>query len=149
MMERSIQMSVYKAEATENEMKQEAVRRLRLLKLSETVVRSFESDGLVSLSQEVMGEIFLQSSDSGLEELIVKFQREYQCLVYHAILNDIPGMGEKWSLLFVSPAASDWEGERKQMSKNRLVYAYMISDMETGIGGIVVEPAGGGLRRIA
>jgi len=148
-MERSIRMSVYKVEAAENEMKQEAVRRLRLLKLSEAAVRSFERDGRVSLSQEAMGENFLQGSDSELEDLIVKFQREYQCLVYHAILNDIPGMGEIWSLLFVSPAASDWESERRQLSKNGLVYAYVISDMETGIGEIAVEPAGGGLRRLA
>jgi len=116
-MERSERMSVYTVEASENEMKQEAIRRLRLLKLSEAVVRSFERDGRVSLSREAMGEIFLQSSDSELEELIVKFQREFQCLVYHAILNDIPGMGEIWSLLFVSPASSDSESEKSSCRK--------------------------------
>jgi len=141
-------MSVYKVEATANEMKQEAVRRMRLLKLGEDVVRDFEQDNQVSLSQEFTGEIMLFFPDSGLEELIAGFQREYECLVYHVILNEIPGMGEICSLLFVSPTSSAWEGEREWLSANGLVYAYVSSDMETGICEIGVMPSGRGLSRI-
>jgi len=141
-------MSVYKIEATANEMKQEAVRRLRLLKLSADVVEIFEQDDQVSLSQELKGEILLFFPDSGLEELIADFQREYECLVYHAILNEIPGMGEMCSLLFVSPASSEWEEEREWLSTNGLAYAYVSSEMETGIGEIGVMLSGRGLRRV-
>jgi len=141
-------MSVYHVETSEGEMKREAVRRLQLLKLSEAVVQSFQQEDQVYFSEEAEGEILLRPSDGKLMEQIAEFQKEYQCLVYHAILNYIPGMGEIWSLLFVSPTSSDWEGEREELSGCGLVYAYVISDMETGIGEIVVEPAEEGLRRV-
>ena len=36
------------------------------------------------------------------------------------------------SLLFVSPASSDWKGEQKYINSSGLVYAYVESEMEDG-----------------
>lgn len=61
---------------------------------------------------------------------------------------DSPMVGECWSLLFVSPASSDWKGEQKYINSSGLVYAYVESEMEDGISEIMVQPQDGGLIRL-
>ena len=46
-------MSIYKKEASLEEMKREAIRRMELLKLDARTIRDFERDGSVSLSQQI------------------------------------------------------------------------------------------------
>ena len=48
-------MSIYKKEASLEEMKREAIRRMGLLKLDARTIRDFERDGSVSLSQQICG----------------------------------------------------------------------------------------------
>ena len=105
-------MSIYKKEASLEEMKREAISRMELLKLDAQTVREFEQDGSVSLSQQIGDQVFLHSSDDEICERVKRFEQEYECLVYHVLWADSPMVGECWSLLFVSPASSDWKGEQ-------------------------------------
>ena len=57
-------------------------------------------------------------------------------------------VGECWSLLFVSPASSDWNSERKYIESSGLVYAYVESEMEDGVSEIMVQPQDGSLIRL-
>lgn len=141
-------MSIYEKEASLEEMKQEAIRRMELLKLDTRTIRAFEQNGSVSLSQQFGEQVFLQPSDDESGERIKRFEQEYECLVYHILWADAPMVGECWNLLFVSPASSDWNGERKHIKSAGLVYAYVESEMEDGVSEIMTEPRDGGLIRL-
>ena len=141
-------MSIYKKEASLEEMKREAIRRMELLKLDARTIRDFEWDGSVSLSQQIGDQIFLQPSDDEISALVKRFEQGYECLVYHVLWADSPMVGECWSLLFVSPASSDWNSERKYIESYGLVYAYVESEMEDGVSEIMVQPQNGSLIRL-
>ena len=141
-------MSTYKKEASLEEMKRETIRRMELLKLDARTIRDFERDGSVSLSQQIGDQIFLQPSDDEISARVKRFEQGYECLVYHVIWADSPMVGECWSLLFVSPASSDWNSERKYIESSGLVYAYVESEMEDGVSEIRVQPQNGSLIRL-
>ena len=126
-------MSIYKKEASLEEMKRETIRRMELLKLDARTIRDFERDGSVSLSQQIGDQIFLQPSDDEISARVKRFEQGYECLVYHVLWADSPMVGECWSLLFVSPASSDWNSERKYIESSGLVYAYVEPEMEAGV----------------
>ena len=141
-------MSIYKKEASQEEMKQEAVLRMELLGLDPQIVQSFQLEGTVSLSEQVSQQVILRPADDEVEGWIKNFEEEYECLVYHVLRAQNPMVGDCWSLLFVSPASSDWQGEQRYIKNSGLVYAYSSSEMEEGVSEIVVEKQGGGLARI-
>ena len=141
-------MSIYKKEASLEEMKRETIRRMELLKLDARTIRDFERDGSVSLSQQIGDQIFLQPSDDEISARVKRFEQGYECLVYHVLWADSPMVGECWSLLFVSPASSDWNSERKYIESSGLVYAYVASEMEDGVSEIMVQPQNGSLIRL-
>lgn len=141
-------MSTYKKEASLEEMKRETIRRMELLKLDARTIRDFEWDGSVSLSQQIGDQIFLQPSDDEISARVKRFEQGYECLVYHVLWADSPMVGECWSLLFVSPASSDWNSERKYIESSGLVYAYVESEMEDGVSEIMVQPQNGSLIRL-
>ena len=145
---RNLNMSIYKKEASLEEMKREAIRRMELLKLDARTIRDFERDGSVSLSQQIGDQIFLQPSDDEISARVKRFEQGYECLVYHVLWADSPMVGECWSLLFVSPASSDWKGEQKYINSSGLIYAYVESEMEDGVSEIMVQPQDGGLIRL-
>ena len=138
-------MSIYKKEASLEEMKRETIRRMELLKLDARTIRDFERDGSVSLSQQIGDQIFLQPSDDEISARVKRFEQGYEYLVYHVLWADSPMVGKCWSLLFVSPASSDWNSERKYIESSGLVYAYVESEMEDGVSEIMVQPQNGSL----
>ena len=141
-------MSIYKKEASLEEMKRETIRRMELLKLDARTIRDFEWDGSVSLSQQIGDQIFLQPSDDEISARVKRFEQGYEYLVYHVLWADSPMVGKCWSLLFVSPASSDWNSERKYIESSGLVYAYVESEMEDGVSEIMVQPQNGSLIRL-
>ena len=141
-------MSIYKKEASLEEMKREAISRMELLKLDTQTIQDFERDGSVNLSQQLGDQVFLQPSDDEISERVKRFEQEYECLVYHVLWADSPMAGECWSLLFVSPTSSDWSSERKYIKSSGLVCAYVESEMEDGVSEIMAEPRDGGLIRL-
>ena len=54
-------MSIYKKEASLEEMKREAISRMELLKLDTQTIQDFERDGSVNLSQQLGDQVFLHS----------------------------------------------------------------------------------------
>lgn len=141
-------MSIYKKEATQEEMKQEAVLRMELLGLDAQTIQDFQRSGTVRMSRQSGRHILTQPADGELEQQIRRFEEEYECLVYHALWSKNPMVGECWSLLFVSPASSDWKDERSYIESSKLTYANSCSELEEGISEIMVEPRDGGLARI-
>lgn len=131
------------------EMKREAVLRMEKLGIGADTIQLFQSEGLVSTSEQLNQGVLICLTDGEEDERIRKFEEEYECLVYHVLSSQNPMVGDCCSLLFVSPASSDWKSEKSYIESSRLVYAYSSSEMEEGVSEIMVEPRDGGLVRIA
>lgn len=140
-------MSIYKNEANNEEMKQEAVLRMQMLGLDDQIIQLFQEKSVVSLSQQIGKQVILSPADE-FDRQIQCFEEEYECLVYHVLQSENPIVGCCWSLLFVSPTSSDWKSEQYYLRSSGLVYTYSYSEMEEGVSEIVAEPRDGGLARI-
>lgn len=62
--------------------KQEALKRMKLLKLYPNIVKEFEKDGIVNLSENGG---FLYWLDSNQKAIVDRFETENNALVYHVI----------------------------------------------------------------
>lgn len=60
--------------------KQEAISRTRMLKLSDNVIKEFEKDGIVNMSEN---DGFLYWLDSDQQEMVTNFEAEHNAVVYH------------------------------------------------------------------
>ena len=128
--------------------KEEALARMRALKIFPETVTQFKEDGYVSVSEPPFGAFFW----AGAEDLkrIENFERKYNALVY-VVIRSYTSLGKMDSYLFVSDYDEEWEMDRKGI-KNGEVLAYVYNhDMPdcSEIGGIGIVPtAAAELRRI-
>ena len=88
---------------TKEQKKQEALERMKLLSLYPNIIREFEKDGIVNMSENGG---FLYWLDDEQKEFVSDFEEENNALVYHVIHNYTEA-GEMLTFLYVS----DYEEE--------------------------------------
>lgn len=127
--------------------KQEALERMKMLKLSKNIITEFEKENKVNLSEN--GGI-LYWLDSKQQEMVANFEAEHDALVYH-VIHDYTMFGELYSLLFVSKYEEEWEDEREDLKDGyALVYVRNVTDeICSEFGSIGIRPQFGGLERTA
>lgn len=127
--------------------KQEAIARMQMLKLSPNIIKEFEKDGIVNLSEN--GGI-LYWLDSDQQAIVDEFQSEHDALVYH-VIHDFTEFGELYSLLYVSKYEEEWETDREDLTDGyALVYVKNVDvDWCSEFGSIGIRPQFGGLLRTA
>ena len=139
---------------TLNEMKNEALARMRILKIHENAVSDLEKNDMVNVSFFGCG-ILYWPTDKQIE-LIKKFEDQYNCLVYHAI-SSTTEIGELLTLLYISQYESDWPTDREDLKNYDPRYGYSImayvynlsNDIFSEFGSVCVKPKNGGLVRTA
>ena len=89
----------------------EAIARMKLLNLHPNVIREFESETLLNLS-ESGGFLYWLTDEQ--KEHVSAFEREYSALVYHAI-HDYTEFGELFTFLYVSDHQEEWEADREEL----------------------------------
>lgn len=122
--------------------KEEAIKRMRLLGLSDKVIIDF-NDGIINMSLlgyniPVLNEILTE---------IIKLSELENLFVYY-VIHDNAGMT---SILYISDYEEDWDTEDNLLDHG-IVYAYVINHMEpcfSEIGSIQVKNINGRLERIA
>ena len=97
---------------TRNEMKNEALARMRILKIHEIAVNDLEKNDMANVSFLGCG-ILYWPTDKQIE-LIKKFEDQYNCLVYHGI-SSTTEIGELLTLLYISQYESDWPTDREDL----------------------------------
>lgn len=126
--------------------KQEAIERMKLLKLHENPIREFEKKDLVNVSEH--GGI-LYWVDDEQAKFIKEFEAKHNAVVYHAILN-YTEFGKLLSFLYVSDSEDEWVYDRHYLASGSTV-AYVKNlddDMYSEFGSIGIRPQFGGLARI-
>ena len=125
--------------------KQEAIDRMKMLKLSENIIREFEKEGIVNLSKNG-GCLYWLDSDQ--QAIVDEFETEYDALVYH-VIHTYTQFGKLYSLLYVSKYEDEWEYDRDDLQQGYpIVYVKNASDDTCSeFGSIGVRPQFGGVVR--
>ena len=131
--------------ATKEQMKEEAVKRMRLLHLHSNAIHDFEKDGIVNYSQ--FGVLFWLTEDQ--QKRVKEFEEQSGSLVYHVIENHYVELGRMLTFLFVSPYMDEWERDRAELEAGEpLAYVANLDDEVCSEYGCVgVEPCCG-VRRV-
>ncbi len=127
--------------------KQEAIERMKMLKLSDNIIREFEKEGIINISENGG---FLYWLDSDQQAIVDEFQAEHNTLVYH-VIHSYTEFGELYALLYVSDDEDEW-GYDKDDIKSGCVLAYVknvTDDWCSEFGSIGIKPQYGGLVRTA
>lgn len=127
--------------------KQEAIERMKMLKLHGNVIREFDKEGIVNLSENGG---FLFWLDSDQQAIVDDFEKEHNALVYH-VIRSFTEFGELYALLYVSKDEDEWEYDREDIQHGiALAYVKNIDDdFCSEFGSIGIKPQFGGLVRTA
>ena len=109
--------------------KQEAIERMKMLKIYSQAIKEFEKENVINVS-EYGGILFWLDDEQ--QEMVKRFEEKYNAVVYHVIHN-YTEFGELYSLLYVSQHENEWDydktikiiNESAEMTKNlydRLYY---------------------------
>lgn len=132
--------------------KQEAVKRLRQLKMLPNVIEDFEKEDRIyyseRLNQVFDGVLYWLSNSEDFITIVKDFEEKHEALVYHAQLTNF-AFGKCLTLLFVSKHEKKWARDREDL-QNGEAYCYVVNlDVpefsEFGYCGI--EPKNGGVTR--
>lgn len=127
--------------------KKEAIERMKILKLFKNVITDFKDDDRLNKSEDLGFLYWLYDEE---EEMVKKFEKEHECVVYHVILSRT-NIGTMYSLLYVSLDDEEWEEDREDL-QNGQVLAYVVNKAApecSEIGYIGIKPQIGGLVRVA
>ncbi len=132
---------------TIEEKKQEAIERMKSLKLYPNIIKEFEKENIVNMSENGG---FLYWLTDEQKEIVSEFEQENDVLVYHFIHN-FTEIGEMLTFLYVSDEKEEWEYDREDL-KAGCACAYvknLSDDYLSEFGGVCIEPRIGGLVRTA
>ena len=131
---------------TLEEQKQEAISRMKMLKLYEPVIEDFKRGQLYK--SEAYGVLYWLNEEE--EKLVRDFEKEYNAVVYHIIKSNTE-FGELLTYLFVSQHKEEWTGDREDIKEN-ISFCYvknLTTEYFSEFGSISFMPMIGGLVRTA
>lgn len=130
--------------------KDEALKRMKMLDIFPTTQKEFREEDKLNES-EGAGILYWLNDEE--QEMVRKFEEEYDALVYH-VIHSLTNIGEMYALLYVSDHPDEWDMDNEDLQGGRDVYpiAYVINKDYpdcSELGGIGVRKINGGLMRIA
>ena len=134
---------------SQEERKQEAIKRMEALGLHKDCINAFKNKNEVWVS-EWMGTLFDMSQRQKMLKQIEEISKKYNLLVYHIIFTPTE-IGDMLSLLYVSEEKDEWKLDWDDMKYNE-VMCYVINlsdDILSEFGRIAYKKANGGLIRTA
>lgn len=138
-----------------SEMLNEAIARMKILKMHENPIKEFEAEGKLNYS-DPQGFLFWFEEDTASRipkkvfDALKSFEERTSYLVYH-VIQSLTEIGTMWSFLYVSKDADEWEFEKEDL-ENGLLYAYVYNSTYPELseaGSIMIRPQFGGVVRTA
>lgn len=130
------------------EKKVEAVKRMKALKLFSEVIKQFERDGLINISEPPLGAHFWLDNED--KKRVADFEKQHNALVFTGI-RSFTNIGKMDSFFFVSDYKDEWPQDWEDLTEQSAVVWVFNHDMPdcSEIGSIGFEPTpAAGLRRI-
>ena len=125
--------------------KQEAIERMKMLKIYTQAIKEFEKENVINVSEH--GGILFWLDDEQ-QEMVKRFEEKYNAVVYHVIHN-YTEFGELYSLLYVSQHEQEWDYDKDDI-KHDIALCYVVNKDEENFsefGSIGIKPLFGGVIR--
>ena len=123
--------------------KQEAIERMKMLKIYSQAIKEFERENVINVSEH--GGILFWLDDEQ-QEMVKQFEEKYNAVVYHVIHN-YTEFGELYSLLYVSQHENEWDYDKDDI-KHNIALCYVVNKDEENFsefGSIGIKPQYGGV----
>lgn len=134
--------------ATKDQMKQEALVRMKLLKLHPNAIKEFKEEDKLNYSDGILGILYWATDEIG--EVVQKFENQTGYLVYHVIDNNTE-IGRMLTLLYVSTEMEEWVADKRDIRDGcPLAYVENLTHPDCSeFGSVGVKSLNGGLVRTA
>ena len=132
---------------TMEEKKTEALERMKILNLYPNIIREFEKENILNMS-ECIGYLYWLTDEQ--KQYVSEFETEHDALVYHVIHN-YTEFGELLTFFYVSDHEEEWEYDRADL-KDGYACAYVKNLDEEAFsefGSVAFKEQFGGLVRTA
>lgn len=106
---------------TTTEQKAEAIRRMGQLNIFPDIIREFERNNLVAISEEPFGAFYWANEQE--QKIIDALEKKYHMLVY-LIIRSHSTIGLMDSILFISKNPEEWSWEQIDI-ENNILFAYV------------------------
>lgn len=130
--------------ASKEEMKKEALERIKILGLLENVYNEFEQNDILNVSY--YGALYYPTEKQ--KQRIEEFEKESGNLVYH-VIDNMTSIGELLTFLYVSKHKQEWNFDKQELLNGTpIAYVANVSDeICSEYGSIGIKPWMGGLLR--
>lgn len=128
------------------EMKNEVIKRMKILRLHQNVLDDFINENKLNKSDSPVGALYWL--DEKELEMVKDFENKHNVIVYH-IIHTFSNLGETYELLFITKEKEEWEAEKVDL-KNGFALAQVIvmdDSPNSEMGYIGIENINGGLIR--
>ena len=135
--------------ATKEQMKQEALFRMKLLNLHPNVVNEFQNEDKLNYSEGTLGILYWATDE--MKQIVESFEKKTGYTVYHLIDNNSEEIGHMLTLLYVSTEMEEWTYDRRDIRDGcPLAYVENMTYPDCSeFGSVGVRPANGGVVRTA
>lgn len=134
--------------ATREEMKLEAIERMKSIDIFPETIKQFDVDGKISISEPPLGAFYWL--DEKEQQIVEQFEQQYNALVYVGV-RCYTNIGCMDAYLYVSDEKDEWDDDRENL-KNHEPLAYVWNNDApdcSEIGQIGIEPTcAAGIRRV-
>lgn len=130
------------------EMKQEAIKRMKALDIFPDAIRQFKNNNTVMVSERPLGALYWANDEE--KTMIRQFEEENNALVYMIVRTNM-AFGLCDSLLYVSQYTEEWEMDNEDI-KDNIVMTYTVNHDApdcSEFGSIGIQKRNGGLIRTA
>ena len=130
--------------ASREEMKEEALNRMKMLLLHQNVINEFKKENKLNKSEGPLGTLYWLDEEEG--DIVKEYEKKWNVLVYHVIKTFTKDMGIIYDLLYITDEKDYWEEERKRLEQG-IVLSHTKSQFSES-GDIFVINVSGGLARL-
>ena len=136
-----------KETVSEEEMIEEAIKRMKILKLHKNAIKEFEQERKLNKSDFNMGILFWLDNEE--EKMVKELEKKYNFIVYH-IINSYSNLGETYEILFVSNNKDEWSAEKEDLTNGyAMAWVEVLNyPKNSELGYIGVEARNGGVVRV-
>ena len=134
--------------AERQEVKNECVKRMKMLKLHPNVINEFINENKLNKSDGPLGALYWLTEEE--QGIVNRIEEKYNVLVYHVIHTYSSNLGELYDLLFIANEKTEWKYDRQDLEKgimfSRTEVVY--DDINSEFVSIGIEIKNGGVVRI-
>lgn len=130
--------------ASHEEMKEEAIKRLKILNVHKAVIDYLIEEETIYRSEGKLGILYWLNEEE--KQIVKEFENKYNVFVYHVIKTNTIDMGYIYDLLYIIDEKEYWQEQRGQLEEGYAL-SYTKSQFSES-GDIVIGNINGGLVRL-